>query len=281
MRLDDPVIDAESWTVVIPVKVLSTAKTRMSTAGHATDELAFAFFQDTLEAALASAPVQEVIVATADERVRAAAEAAGCTVVSDADHPGINAAVRWASASHRSNRGLAIVVSDLPTLTPASLASVLFAARSHATSFLADADGSGTTMWFATRGAAVDPHFGAGSRAAHRSAGDADLVALMGTPPDLWAAARRDVDTEPALAAARMLGLGAHTQSALSADGGGTRIVTVIHRHEQAVAVVDEDGLTTTIPEPLVAAAGLREVHPGQRLVVELAADGSSIVRLP
>ena len=121
-------------------------------------------------------------MATSDERVRATAEAAGALVVDDHGHPGINAAARWGARHCGAGRGIAVIVSDLPCLTPGSLETALAAAEPHATSFLADLDGTGTTMWCATASHAVDPHFGVDSRAAHLAAGDVDLVAVNPRP---------------------------------------------------------------------------------------------------
>ncbi|MCX6433661.1 MAG: NTP transferase domain-containing protein, partial [Actinobacteria bacterium] len=181
--------DAPSWTVVIPVKVLSAAKSRMATVTPPTSELAFAFFQDTLEAALASTAVGEVVVATGDDRVRATAQARGCLVVSDVDHPGINAAARQAVAQRSGRGGVAIVVSDLPAVTADSLTSVLSAASAHPTSFIADADGTGTTMWMSCDGTDIDPRFGLASRAAHVDVGAVDLIAVSPEMDAPWASA--------------------------------------------------------------------------------------------
>ena len=77
------------------------------------------------------------------------------------------------------------------------------------------------------------------------------------------------------------MGIGPHTQGALTTVGDGARIVTVVESGAQSVRVVDEDGRTDQVPRPLVAAAGLRVAHPGQRIVVETSDDGSTSVRLP
>lgn len=220
MRLDDTVIPADgaatrAWSVVFPVKVLSNAKTRLATGTPSPGELALAFFRDALMAAVATPRVELVVVATSDERVRSTAEAAGALVVHDHGHPGINAAARWGALHASGERGIAVIVSDLPCLTPGSLEIALAAAEPHATSFLADLDGTGTTMWFATAPHAVDPRFGAGSREAHLAAGAVDLVALNPGLLDGLLPARCDVDTDDALQRARALGVGGATLAAL------------------------------------------------------------------
>lgn len=220
MRLDDTVIPSDgdatqAWSVVFPVKVLSAAKTRLATGAASPGELALAFFRDALTAALATPRVEQVVVATSDEVVRATAEAAGALVVDDHGHPGINAAARWGARHSSGGPGIAVIVSDLPCLTPGSLETALAAAEPYGTSFLADLDGTGTTMWFATAPNPVDPRFGARSRAAHLAAGDADLVALNPGLLDRLLPARCDVDTDHALERARALGVGSATLAAL------------------------------------------------------------------
>ena len=266
--------DTPTWTVVLPVKVLSAAKSRLAAVSPTASELAFAFCQDTLDAALASPLVAEVVVATSDERVGSLASARGCRVVSDADHPGINPAARQAATMRSGTGGLAIVVSDLPALTPTALTSVLATATGYPMSFLADADGTGTTMWFSSAGKDVEPHFGLASRAAHNEAGAVDLVAVHPAMSGSWSAARRDVDTDAALADAIAMGVGTCTTAALAPVA--ERLVTVLARREDRVDVVDEDGHRSDITWAPVAAAGLRDLHPGQRIV--LTGDG---VRLP
>ena len=274
MRLDSHVTDAPGWTVVIPVKVLSAAKSRMATVTPATSELAFAFFQDTLEAALASTAVGEVVVATADDRVRVTAQGRGCTIVSDIDHPGINAAVRQAVAQRSGRGGVAIVVSDLPAVTADALTSVLSAASEHPTSFLADADGTGTTMWMSCDGTDIDPRFGVASRAVHADGGAVDLIAESPAMAAPWASARRDVDTDTALADAIAMGVGRHTADAVGP--AAEQIVTVLTHRGHRVAVVDEDGHTSEVAWSAVVAAGLLDLHPGQRIVLT-----GGAVRLP
>lgn len=221
MRLDEAVTPAadettNAWSVVFPVKVLWAAKSRLAAGTPAPGELALAFFRDAIAAAIATPRVDRVIVATSDERVRAHAESVGAAVVDDDRHPGINAAARWGAAHGGASRGVAVIVSDLPCLTPLSLETTLAAAEQHPTSFLADLDGTGTTVWCATAPHAVDPHFGQDSRSAHLASGAVDLVAahpalLTGLEP-----ARCDVDTDRALQHARDLGVGPATTAALS-----------------------------------------------------------------
>ena len=224
MRLDggvtSPSGDASTWSVIFPVKVLAAAKSRLATSAPAQGELALAFFRDALAAAVATPRVGRVVVATSDERVRANAESVGAVVIHDDGHPGINAAARWGAAHCGGSRGIAVIVSDLPCLTPLSLETALAAAEQHPTSFLADLDGTGTTMWCASAPQAVDPHFGQASRTAHLAAGAVDLVAVHADLLLALEPARCDVDTDQALQRARDLGVGPATRSALAIRPG-------------------------------------------------------------
>lgn len=272
--------DARSdWVVVMPVKVLSAAKTRLDAAGGLLESLAFAFFQDTLTALLASSAVARVIVATADHRVAEWAAALGCTVVSDVGHPGINPAARWAALQALPTSPIAVMVSDLPSLTPAAVDAVLAAASVQSRSFLADAAGTGTTMWMAAPGQPVDPRFGLDSCAAHVAAGNVDLARADDLRLHAIAPARRDVDTDADLADARHIGLGAHTRDLLEAVDRGAAVpllVTAIGRNGTGdLDAVDESGVRHHVPWPVLSTAGFRDVHAGQRLVIMMDPPGS------
>lgn len=209
MLLDDRVTAAPGWTAILPVKPLPSAKSRL---GHARPgDLALAFLLDVVAALQSTPSVADIIVVTSDGDVAAAAAAVDARVVDDSEHPGINAAAAWAAGQRRHPGGAVVLVSDLPCLTAESCALALALAREHRTSFLPDAEGTGTTMWCATEGREVRTSFGVGSRRAHASAGAVDLVehhpqAAAGLVP-----ARRDVDTPDDLAAAIALGVGANS----------------------------------------------------------------------
>ncbi|RLP86175.1 2-phospho-L-lactate guanylyltransferase, partial [Micromonospora sp. CV4] len=70
------------WAVVVPVKRLTAAKSRLRGAlpGVPHEELALALAADTLRAVLACPAVAEVLVVTDDARVAAAARTAGARV---------------------------------------------------------------------------------------------------------------------------------------------------------------------------------------------------------
>ena len=259
------------WSAIVPVKSLPAAKTRLSMpidSGIATAELAVAFLRDVLAALAGTPAVAQTLVATSDPVVGHVAEACGALVVDDRGHAGINAAARW-SASQASVIGpIVVLVSDLPCLTPGALSRVLGSAADHPVAFVADADGTGTTMWTALDPRGTESHFGPGSRAAHRRSGAVDLVARV--PADAagpWLPARLDVDTAADLARARSLGLGPASAALLSAPEQPIP-VTVLRTADDDVVAADEDGRVRRLPLAWVHAAGWRDVVPGQRLFV-------------
>jgi len=206
------------WVVVVPVKRLERAKTRLATR-PATNrrDLALAFALDTVRAALDCDAVVGVVVVTDDDDVRAAVTDLGASWVPDAPDAGLNAALTHGAEVVR--RGspdawVAVLAADLPALRPEELARALDAAVHVSRGFVADATGTGTTLLTARPGADLDARFGPRSRAAHAASG---AVALEPGPvPGL----RRDVDTEVDLWDAGRLGLGPATGTLLEATTG-------------------------------------------------------------
>ena len=196
------------WAVVIPVKPLATAKTRLRGAapGLPHERLVLAFALDCATAAVASRAVAEVLVVTDDPVAAKALGEVGAFVVPDEPGAGLNAALRYGAGLL--SGPVAALAGDLPALRPAELAGALDAAGAHARAFVADATGGGTVLLTAA-GAPLDPRFGAGSARAHTAAG---AVPLDGA----WPSLRLDVDTAEDLARATALGLGAHTRAALA-----------------------------------------------------------------
>jgi 2-phospho-L-lactate/phosphoenolpyruvate guanylyltransferase len=205
MGTGSPVI----WTVLVPVKVLALAKSRLS-GFAATDReaMALAMAVDTVSAAAACPAVADVIVVTDDPAVRTEAEAAGANVVADHPRAGLNQALVAGARCAKSRwpgRGLAALTADLPALSAAQLGAALSAAAAVRQAFVTDAAGSGTTLYTARPGAPFRPLFGPRSRMRHRQAGVIELD-LPGTE-----GLRRDVDTPADLCEAEQIGLGART----------------------------------------------------------------------
>jgi len=200
-----------TWTVVLPVKVLARAKSRLALlAGTRRADLALALASDTVSAVVACPDVTRVLVVTSDAKAGSRLAALGAIVAPDEPDGGLNAALRHgaAVASDRwPDSGVAALAADLPALRPGELSRALRAAASAAggAAFVPDAAGIGTTMYAVAPGVAFRPMFGGASRARHASA-DAVELSLDGVP-----GLRRDVDTPEDLRAAVALGAGFRT----------------------------------------------------------------------
>lgn len=221
---------ALSWSLVVPVKVLAQAKSRLTgLAGQFRSELALAMAADTVAAAAAARNVAAVLVVTDDSRVAATAAGLGAVVLPDLPAAGLNAAFAHGAARSRASwpeRGCGALAGDLPALKPGELELALAAVEIAGTGFVPDADGTGTTLYAAGPGASFRPQFGVASRDRHLAGGAAELGLgwppgepsgpLAGLPPGL----RRDVDTVGDLREAAAIGLGPRTLAVLARSGG-------------------------------------------------------------
>lgn len=192
------------WTVVIPVKSLETAKSRLSLATDVRTTLVLAMLDDVGDAVRTVAQVSTVVVASADADVLAHADARGLVgfrtsgtgLNDDIEHAATALAARAPSAA------VGIVVADLPCLRPEDVAGVLDAVPAQGAAYVAGLDG-GTTMLLARSPGWLNPRFGPGSADLHGR----DAVAL----PGIDERARLDVDSMQTLDAALDLGVGTHT----------------------------------------------------------------------
>lgn len=190
------------WTVVIPVKGTPSAKSRLG--GPA--ELAEAIALDSVEAALAAATVERVlVVTTADAAPRFAA--VGAEILPDPGD-GLNAACRAGIAAAGAGP-IAVLLGDVPSLQPKELEVALRRASAHPRALVPDAEGDGTVLITAIGPADHAPAFGVGSRSAHLAAGYLELD----IPTD--SGLRRDVDTAVQLAAIPVVALGPRTRVAV------------------------------------------------------------------
>ncbi|WP_234331974.1 2-phospho-L-lactate guanylyltransferase [Streptomyces sp. NRRL S-87] len=198
-----------AWTLVVPLKPLGAAKSRLAAAaGPARPALALAFALDTVAGALACAAVRDVVVVTDDAVAGARLAGLGARVVPDSPAAGLNAALAHGARVARGGRpgaAVAAMNADLPALRPPELQRVLENASAFPRAFLADAAGIGTTLLSAAPGVELAPAFGGPSRARHSASGAVEIV-LAGVE-----SVRRDVDTGADLAAAAALGLGPRT----------------------------------------------------------------------
>lgn len=201
--------------VIIAVKRLAAAKTRLAPVfpQGARERVVLAMLLDTIAAAQKVVAVSRLVIVTPDDGVTQAVADAGADVMMDTtpgSHPDpLNNAVSLAEASIRQvSANVVVLQGDLPALQSHELAEAIVAAADHPRSFVADRHGTGTAALFAF-GVPLNPLLGANSAVRHRDSGAVEL-----TEP--WPGLRCDIDTEPDLAAARLLGLGAQTAAAIS-----------------------------------------------------------------
>ncbi|GAA0907506.1 2-phospho-L-lactate guanylyltransferase [Pseudonocardia zijingensis] len=217
--IDQPAVD-----LVVPVKPLTKAKSRLRGAAdggigapRAHARLAMALLRDTITAVEAASAVRRLLVVSSDPVVAAELGVFGIEVAPDGPVPGLNPAYARGAALLRAQDQAAAVgalQADLPALRPEELdeavvAALALFARGARRAFVADAEGTGTTLLIAAPGVDLDPRFGVASAQRHEEAGARPLTGA-------WPGLRRDVDTADDLRAATALGLGGHTTAALA-----------------------------------------------------------------
>jgi 2-phospho-L-lactate guanylyltransferase len=205
------------------VKGTTRAKSRLGDAfGAHRPRLALAFARDTVAAALQCRLVADVTVVVGDAAAGEALASAGARLFEDFRSGGLNPAISLAVQEVprlREADRLAVLLGDLPALTPTALERALDLAGAHAKAFVPDAAGAGTTLLCARDtegGVMLQPQFGVGSAVAHEASG-----AIRLRDPRLTAL-RRDVDDVADLLAAQRLGLGEHTLGLLREIGWTT-----------------------------------------------------------
>lgn len=266
------------WSVVIPVKRLPEAKSRLAPVlGALRPELALAFASDTVAAAVASPAVASVFVVTGDAAIASCLSALGARILPDDAGGGLNGAfedgARRALALKPRHR-IAALTSDLPSLLTADLTDAL----DHADlgrAFVPDAPGSGTTLLLADVDGVLAPRFGPDSRFAHEASGAALIASAAKS-------LRRDVDTAEDLDAAIVMGVGAHTAAALTrwrsrsahyAMSMQATVRTFDHSTRSGTVLLD-DGTELAYDADAFNAGGLRFARPGQRMALRVDDDG-------
>lgn len=201
-----------AWCLVVPVKRLDSAKSRLSgRAAALRAELALAFATDTVLAALTCDRVERVVVVTDDATAAGELTGLGADVVADRPGAGLNPALRHgADVAALPGRGIGALSGDLPSLRSDQLGLALARARGWSASFLRDHSGTGTTLLVAAAQEAFQPAFGPGSARAHLRAGAAEI------PPEGLDTVREDVDTTADLDRATRRGVGPRTAQVLS-----------------------------------------------------------------
>jgi 2-phospho-L-lactate guanylyltransferase len=231
-----------TWSLVIPVKVLARAKSRLTgLAGQRRSDFALAMAADTIAAAIQADTVVAVLVVTDDPEVGGIAAGLGAVVLADTPGSGLNAALAHGAAYSQDrwpDRGRAGLAGDLPALRPQQLTAALAAAARLGSAFVPDADGTGTTLYAAVPGAQFRPQFGPASRDRHLATGAVEIGAVEIGAAEIGAGEvgaveigagerraadlaglRRDVDTIDDLRAAAKIGVGPRTQALLEAGG--------------------------------------------------------------
>jgi 2-phospho-L-lactate guanylyltransferase len=197
------------YVVVLPVKPPARGKSRLQgLSDERRRDLAEAFALDTAAACLASDSVHAVLVVTDDAALASRLSAIGCGTVPDAGD-GLNGGQGAAEVARRwpGTQPVALLA-DLPALRPTELDAALAALVPGGPSYVADAEGTGTTLYTAPYDE-FDPAFGLDSATAHLVGGG---LAVRGELLSL----RRDVDDLDDLRAAVALGVGPETARAAS-----------------------------------------------------------------
>jgi 2-phospho-L-lactate guanylyltransferase len=206
---DGPVSTPLPWQVVVPVKHVGAAKSRLDPpAGVVRAYLARAMARDTLDSVCATVGPASVVVVTSDAHARLTAERWGARVVPDPG-AGLDAAVSaglGACREHRPGGPVAVLLGDVPALRPEDLTLALRECARHPRAVVPDHVGTGTVL-LTTTGPALEPSYGVGSAARHSR--QATLLAL--DLPRL----RQDVDDLTDLQRVVSLGVGPATLAVL------------------------------------------------------------------
>jgi len=200
-----------SFAVLLPVKPPARGKSRLVDLSHeARTALASAFALDTASACLATPSVRAVLAVTDDALFASALVELGCDAIPDGVTDDLNGSLRLAAAEAVRRwpdlRPVALC-GDLPALRPAdletALSSVALSSPAQGPAFVADAAGTGTTLYSAPL-SSFTPCYGVDSARLHIDSG---AVPVSGELVSL----RHDVDTLEDLRAAVSLGLGPRT----------------------------------------------------------------------
>ena len=255
------------WGVVVPVKRLTYAKSRLSSFGDARREaLALAFAADVVVTATRCQDVLSVVVVTDDDIAAGLLGGLGALVVPDGPDDGLNPALEHGAALLRKRydgAGVACLSADLPAARPHDLTAALGLVGPGARGFAADAGGSGTTLLAAGPGSPLLAAFGSGSRARHLASGAVEL--------DVAAGLRRDVDTPDDLTEALRLGVGTHTA------GAAAGLLQPAQQRGRQATVRDwdpliggtalrDDGSSVVLPPECLRGSAFRLLRSGQRV---------------
>ncbi|WP_375399477.1 2-phospho-L-lactate guanylyltransferase [uncultured Amnibacterium sp.] len=180
------------WIVVVPVRRFAAAKSRLEVPDR--EGVARAVALDTLQVLTSVPAVRRVLVITDDPGERSWPDAMRAV---QQRRRGLSGAVADGIAAARllDPRGpVAVVLGDLPRITPTAVTALLAAAARVPVGFVRDAAGTGTTTVTIAPGVRFATAFGRDSAAHHRALGAVELTASV--------ALRHDLDTAADLARA-------------------------------------------------------------------------------
>ncbi len=205
------------WHLVVPLKPLTEAKTRLTAQPSIRRTLVRAFARDVVAACVAGAPNQDIAVVG---DASWAEEVPPSVRLCPDEGPDLNGALRKVVAALPSTDPVAIILGDLPCVTADDIRRLLRVAgellATHSSVVVPDAAGTGTAV-LVSRAGEMSPSFGPHSRRSHRTAGSVELDSVA------WSRVRCDVDDVADLSRARSLGLGPNTSRALEDSGLLTR----------------------------------------------------------
>lgn len=198
----------DGWTIIVPVKTLERAKSRLAPElpPGTRRALVVAMATDVITACRNTTRVDKVCVVGSDPEIARIAQVLGAEFVVDPTStptaPGaapdtsraarpdpLNTALSHAMAGVRGAVG--VVAADLPELDSLLLTRILDVAARHPHSVVTDHRGDGTTMAFWTGSTDRVIHFGPGSADRFRHLGGAEDIAVDNAA---WGGAARDVD---------------------------------------------------------------------------------------
>lgn len=206
------------WRILVPVKELALAKTRMALAPQERRFLVLAMLRDVLAAVKQTPEVGEVVICSSDPQILD--ECPGESIWLTSGNGDVNTEIGEALVEpwlRDRGRPTAVVVADLPCLRTDDLGRVLRLAMQRRMVFVASCDG-GTTVLAAQDPRRLVTRFGRGSAAAHRRW-------YRDVSTEVGIGCRLDIDTVDALAWGHRVGLGGRTDHAVAALGGTRRLL--------------------------------------------------------
>ena len=193
---------------IVPVGGLDGGKSRLGDVLDAEErhDLVLRLADATIRSAVATPAIEETIVITPDDTVRALALAAGARPIRQRSR-GLNAGLREARAEAIAGGATAVLILpiDLPRVTPAALTAIIATLGDEPgplVGIVPDQQRRGTNALLLAPPDVIDLHFGGDSRAAHVAA----AAAAGARTVELGGPLRQDLDTADDLLATQVEG---------------------------------------------------------------------------